>query len=171
VTVTADQNVTRSAEAVTEIAAGGAVEEPPAPEEAPGAKPRGALPPPSGPLKVEVAQTDNPIRVGAKTTYIIVIENDRDVSDKNVTLTIRIPEGLRYEKFISAIPDKVQLKDNGRTVAAPPVAELRPKEKLAPFRLEVTGVTPGKHQLRVEVASLRLDTPIQTDMETTVLAE
>jgi uncharacterized repeat protein (TIGR01451 family) len=170
--VTTDQNLTRSDEVVTEILADQASEQPPTPDEARAVEPPDIGPAASGRLTVSVAETKDSIKVGETTTYIIVIENDRDASDKNVAVRIWIPEGLRYEKFISPIADKPRFKDGERLIEVPAIAELRAGEKLDPFKLEVTALSPGKHRLRVEVNSLQLDgRPITEEEETTVLVD
>jgi hypothetical protein len=57
-------------------------------------------------------------------------------------------------------------------VEVPAIAELRPREKLPQFKLEVKAVSPGKHQLQVEVSSEQLEgRPITEEEETTVLVE
>jgi uncharacterized repeat protein (TIGR01451 family) len=170
VTLTADQDVTRSAEAVTEILAGEAEPPPAAPDDAGVAEPGDVERPADGHLKVSVAETDNPIRVGEKTTYIIVVENDRDVSDKNLALTIRIPEGVRYERWLSSFPVDIRPSDGGRVIEVPSIAEVRPGEKLT-FRLEVEAVSPGRQLLRLEVSSLRQESPVEAERETTVLSQ
>jgi uncharacterized repeat protein (TIGR01451 family) len=120
-----------------------------------------------GELKVQVADRKNPIAVNETTTYIIVIENARNVSDKNVRLTISLPPGMEFVKLSGPVGARGKSPD-GRTIELAEVAELRAGEALKPFYVEARGLQIGKHTLRVRVDSFRSAQPVEATKDTTV---
>ena len=87
VTVTADGNISETAEAVDPDSAA-------APTATPGADLPQAPPTPTGQLTVEISELGDPIRVGEATDYEIRIRNARTVADQNVVLKVEFPAGL-----------------------------------------------------------------------------
>jgi uncharacterized repeat protein (TIGR01451 family) len=120
-----------------------------------------------GELKVQVADRKNPIALNETTTYIIVIENARNVSDKNVKLTISIPPGMEFVKLSGPVVARGQSPD-GRTIEATPIAEMRAGEILKPFYVEARGMRIGKHTLKVRVDSFRSPQAVEAAKDTTV---
>jgi uncharacterized repeat protein (TIGR01451 family) len=116
----------------------------------------GQLPPETvtGNLRVSIADTRDPIAVNGTTTYIIGIENARNASDRNVTLTIQLPPGLEYLSLNGPVTAR-RLSDDKRTIEVTPIAEVRANETLHPFYLEVRGTRIGKHTVQVRVDSFR----------------
>jgi hypothetical protein len=129
-------------------------------------------PPAAGDLKVSIRELADPIMVGGKTTYIVEILNDRKVSDRDVTLTLRLPDGLQFTKDTKARgPTGVAaVSPDGRVIEMSPVAEVRADEVLAAFQIEVTGAKPGKHRVRATVVSARSPAGVSVEAETTVNA-
>jgi uncharacterized repeat protein (TIGR01451 family) len=172
VTVTCDQNVVGSDEVATEILTAASPVSPretqPAPAQ-PDVRPD-TTQPVSGELRVRLTDQSDPIKTAQRTSYLIIITNDRNVSDKNVTLTITIPDGMRFEKLTGPTGARGTSTD-GRTIQLTPVAEMRAGETLAPYRVEVTAMRGGKFRLRAEVTSLRSEKTINVEEETTVFVE
>jgi uncharacterized repeat protein (TIGR01451 family) len=130
----------------------------------------GAQPKPeevTGNLRVSIADTRDPIAVNSTTTYIIGIENARNVSDRNVTLTILLPPGMEYVKLNGPVVAR-RLSDDKRTIEVTPIAEVRPGETLNPFYLEARGTRIGKHTVKVRVDSFRSTQPIEAETDTSV---
>ncbi len=133
------------------------------------------LPNSGGSLQVKVADTNDPIAVGGTTTYRIEIENTRQESDKNIYITYYLPAGAR---FVSLLDDKglpvdgQQVSPDKQTITmGKPIVEIRPREKLPPFRLQVEALRPGTLELRVEVRSvLSGDQPVIAKADTKVNA-
>jgi uncharacterized repeat protein (TIGR01451 family) len=119
----------------------------------------------TGELKLSIAGLRNPIAIDTTTEHRIVIENARNISDRNIELTIHIPRGLDYvglsgpEADLSMSPDR-------RTVVAR-IAELRANEKLS-FGLEMKGIALGKHTVKITVNSLESAQPVEAEEDTTV---
>jgi uncharacterized repeat protein (TIGR01451 family) len=128
-------------------------------------------PPRTGNLRLNLADTADPIPVGGTTTYIVQIENDRQVADRNVVVMFFLPEGLEFEGFDnSGLTLPAQRSPNGRTVAVSPIKELRPGEKLRAMRVNVRATAPGVQRFRAEITSLRSPQPVTAEHQTTVQA-
>jgi uncharacterized repeat protein (TIGR01451 family) len=121
----------------------------------------------TGNLRVSIADTRDPIPVNGTTTYIIGIENARNVSDRNVTLTIQLPPGMEFVDFKGPVGAR-RLSDDKRTIEVTPVAEVRANETLHPFYLEARGTRIGKHTVTVRVDSFRSTQPVEAQTDTTV---
>jgi uncharacterized repeat protein (TIGR01451 family) len=136
---------------------------------APGTKPAPEIAPErvEGELRVTVADQRDPIAVNDTTTYLIVIENARNVSDKKVHLTIFIPPGMEYVKLTGPVKPRAQSPD-GRTIDVTEIAEIRAGETLKSFYLYVKGLRVGKYTLKVKVDSYRSPEAVEATQDTTV---
>ena len=84
-------------------------------------------------------------------------------------MTLFLPEGLQFVRFDSGgLPLVERRSADGRTIALPPIKELRPGETLRPLRVEVKAAKEGLQKLRAEVISLRDTKPVVEEEETTV---
>ena len=121
----------------------------------------------AGELKVSIADRQDPITVNGTTTYIVVIENGRNVEDKNVVLSVLLPPGLEFVNLRGPVSARA-ISPDGRTVEAEAVKEMRPGEMLNPFFVEVKGTRIGKHIVKVRVDSFRSTSPAEAEEDTTV---
>jgi hypothetical protein len=121
----------------------------------------------TGDLKVSIADREDPIQLNGTTTYIIVIENGRNVPDKNIALSILLPPGLEYAKLNGPVGAKSLIED-GRVVEAMQIKEMRARETLNPFFLEVRGRQIGNHVIKARVRSLRSPQGVEAETDTTV---
>jgi hypothetical protein len=119
----------------------------------------------AGELKLSIASLRNPIAIDTTTEHRIVIENARNISDRNIELTIHIPRGMDYVGFSGPEAD-LSMSPDRRTVVAK-IAELRRNEKLS-FGLEMKGIALGKHTVKVSVNSLESARPVEAEEDTTV---
>ena len=169
-TVTSTEGATRTATASTEILA--AVVPPPATAQ-PALQPPADVtsPPEGGQLRVSIADTADPVRVGGTTTYLVILQNDRKASDRDVVVTFVLPEGMKFQRFDSGgLPLTARQGAGGQTISLSPIQELRPGETLRPMRVDVTLTQPGSLRFRVEVKSLRHPTPVVEEEDTRVQA-
>jgi uncharacterized repeat protein (TIGR01451 family) len=120
-----------------------------------------------GDLKVSIADRQDPISVNNTTTYIILVQNGRNVTDKNVAVSLLLPPGMEFVKINGPVGYK-SVSPDGRTVELEPIKEMRPGEMLNPFFIEVKGVRIGKHIVKVRVDSFRSSAPVEADEDTTV---
>jgi len=118
-------------------------------------------------LKVSIAGRQNPVLVNGTVSYIIMVENGRNVADKNIRLTLVLPPGMDFVKLNGPVTARTSSPD-GRTIEVEPVKEMRPGEMLNPFYLEVKATRIGKHIVKVRVDSFRSSTPVEAEEDTTV---
>lgn len=198
VTVAADQAAAQTAELSTEITPGPVSPSEPATPSRPAVPGpnAGTQPDPAGPptntappndtrpsdtgpptppgaintLSLNVAELADPVSVGQTITYIIRIQNDRDIPDQNVALSLEFPPGIDFTKARITGFKPRGLAADARTVEMEPVAELRPREALRPCRVELPATQAGKLQFRVFLRSALQPTPISVTEETTVTA-
>lgn len=134
---------------------------------------RPAVEPPAaataGQLALSIADAEDPIVLGDVTTYLIQIANQRDVEDRNVLLTIRLSDGLRFERIEGPIQVRASA-DQGRTIEMVPINSLRPREQMAPLRLFVRGTAIGEMAVQAEVTSQRSPAGVRQQETTTVVA-
>jgi uncharacterized repeat protein (TIGR01451 family) len=149
-------------EATLDILAAEPIVEPP---------PDGAEVEPRGQLELTLADSADPMRVGEKTTYLIVVKNDRAVGDRDVAITYEVPDGMKFVRLVGGPVGVASVGRDGRTFELRRVAEMRAGETLDPLRVEVTAERAGKFRFRVSVSSQRSPDPISVEEETTVFVE
>lgn len=120
-----------------------------------------------GELKVSIAGRQNPVVVNSQVSYIIIVQNGRNVADKNIRLTLVLPPGMDFVKLNGPVTARTSSAD-GRTIELEPVKEMRPGEMLNPFYLEVKATRIGKHIVKVRVDSHQSSAPVEADEDTTV---
>jgi hypothetical protein len=126
----------------------------------------------SGTLKMSIVDMNDSIRVGETTQYLITVENDRDVPDKDIRISFTVPAKMKFKRFQA---DEMRLSfevdaNDSRTYHVTPIAELRAGESIT-VRVTATATEAGRVRLEVQVDSARLDKPIVAEEDTTVLVE
>lgn len=165
---TSEQGVSQTGTASTEIIAAEAAALPD-PEEPGVAGGPEAPADTTGNLVLSVAGTSGAVPLGGTTSYILTVKNDRPASDRDVTVTFVLSEGLQFRSFDGggfALSERVS--SDGRTVTVQKVNELRAGETLPALRLEVTAAAAGTQRLRVQVTSLRHPEGVSREIETVV---
>jgi uncharacterized repeat protein (TIGR01451 family) len=174
VTVTADPDLRQTKEACVKIVAVPRTE-PVVPSLPPRDDPRDDPqddPTPVGPLrsntlKVSIADDGDPKRIGQEVTYLIVVENDRDRSDRDVTLTFEAPPQLTFQKIDGPV---TQARRNPQTgaIAVLPIREMRVGEKET-FKIRLKAIQAGQVKFTVAVSSMRQTTPVVVVEGTTIV--
>jgi hypothetical protein len=125
----------------------------------------------TGDLRLNVAALDDPVKIGAKTRFSVILENDRQTSDKNVGLTIKLPEGVKLPRITGDQPVELRSTSaDGRTLKVKPIAEMRPGETIR-FMVEVLAFRAGRYQFVAEVDSLRSPETITAEEDITINVE
>jgi uncharacterized repeat protein (TIGR01451 family) len=117
-------------------------------------------------LVFTVADENDPIEVGAETSYEIRITNNGSKMATNVQLLAVLPPDLAALK--SDGPSKAQTK--GQQIVFEPISELAPREE-AVYRIVVQGKRAGDHLIRVQVVSDEFSTPVTKEESTKVYAD
>jgi len=134
-------------------------------------QPTGPIEPPAekivGELKVSIAGRQNPVTVNSSVSYIVVVENGRNVGDKNVRITLLLPAGMEYVKVNGPVSARA-ISPDGRTIEIETIKEMRPGEMLNPFYVEVKATRIGVYSVKVQVDSFRSSAPVESEASTTV---
>ena len=119
------------------------------------------------PLGVSVAETTDPLRVGSKTTYYILIENNDAISYFDVQVSAKLSPELKLDTIAS--PVGTQGDTSANAVRFEPVREFRAGEAPLSFELHVTAVQPGQATVQVEVKSHDQTAPVKANQSTQVI--
>ncbi len=132
--------------------------------------PQGAIPPTGGPtpsappaansLQVGITAYGNPVRVGARATYQVILQNG-PVDDQQVQLRVLFPAELAPD--MTSIRTNAGVEPNlvGNELRFQPIATFRKGERLE-FQITVTVKQPGVRNITAEVISRNAPTPIRT---------
>ena len=132
--------------------------------------PAGAAGPAAGtqqPIKVSVAETVDPLRVGGKTTYQILLENKDPQSYFDVVVSAKLSDELRLDSISSPVGTQGSVLPG--SVKFVPVREFRAGEATLSFELHVSGLRPGAARVTVEVTSKGQTRPVTAEQTTQVL--
>ena len=162
VTVTARDMLPVAEEACIEVVAA----QNPAPAAAPAGAPAAAAGP-RQPLRVSVAETTDPVRVGGTTTYQITLENSDSQSYFDVVVSATLSDGLKLDTIAGHVGTEGQA--TATAVRFQPIREIRPGESGLNFELHVSAVRPGAAKVRVEVTSRGQTRPTVAEQSTQVL--
>ncbi len=77
-------------------------------------------------MQLEVIDGNDPIEVGAETTYEIRVSNEGNAKSLNVQINAQLPEGF---SFVAAEPEG-SVQANGRTLTFSPIPEIDPNDAL-----------------------------------------
>lgn len=124
---------------------------------------------PGGNLDFTLSQTANPIPQGGTTKYIVRIKNDGSGADEDLSITLVLPEGLKFKRIVTGEQKTFQLQGGTeREVTLTPIALVRAREEMPALQIEVEGTKPGMFKFQVELRSKRNPKPIVRERETTV---
>ena len=112
-------------------------------------------------ILLEVVDVDDPVEVGAETSYEVLVTNQGTDFARNVTITATVPEGMQ---IIGARgPSRWQIK--GRTIQFEKLPKLAPLAD-AIYRIKVKSTLPGDLRIEVRADAETLDSPV-TELEST----
>lgn len=121
-----------------------------------------------GQLEAKLYTLQNPVTLGQPIRFLIGIRNNRNVSDRNITVTATLPEGVVVQRVTGP---GVRERVVGNQIRWDPVQELREQEELRPpFEIEVLPSQAGRVELRVRIESQRLRQPLELVESVDVLA-
>lgn len=99
-------------------------------------------------LTFTIEDDNDPIETDGKTTYIVKISNIGTRVDKNVELTIDLPDGAIVEQIDAPVDYKV----SQRNVVFAPISQIQAKDQHA-VRLSVRHTREGTHVVRAQLKS------------------
>ena len=108
-------------------------------------------------LLLEVADTDDPVEVGAETTYEIRVANTGTKTETNIEVICTLPEQVEFRSAKS--PGNLRSCVEGREVSFEPLAKLAPRADVV-YRVTVRGKSAGDVRFRVRVRADGLSEPM-----------
>ncbi len=115
-------------------------------------------------FRLEVIDVDDPVEVGAKTTYKVEVHNQGSLPGNQVQVIAIVPNQM---KILKADGPTVPVIDKQR-VTFPPVDALKPKESLT-YSIEVQALQPGDVRFTAELYSLTLGKDPVIEQESTTI--
>jgi uncharacterized repeat protein (TIGR01451 family) len=114
-------------------------------------------------LLLEVVDLEDPIEVGAETTYEIRVVNQGTSATTNLQIIATVPQGMTTRDATGPTPHHLQ----GPQVIFDKLPTLAPKAD-ALFRVKVVGEQPGDMRFKVQMTSDQLRSPVYEEESTRV---
>ena len=119
----------------------------------------------AGRLSLHVADQTDPVRIGARTAYQIVVTNDSESPQENVVVRVRMPAEMKLERTEGAVRSGA-IEPEGFSFN--PIKLLRPKESVS-LDVEVTAVRAGEAVFQAEATSDTERSPVSESESTEVI--
>jgi uncharacterized repeat protein (TIGR01451 family) len=108
-------------------------------------------------LILEMVDAEDPVEVGAHTTYEIRVSNAGSKTETNLSLVCTLPEQLEFRDAKCGAGQRCRLE--GRDVIFEPVAKLAPRADVI-YRVQVRGRQPGNVRFRAQVRADGITEPV-----------
>jgi uncharacterized repeat protein (TIGR01451 family) len=106
--------------------------------------------------RMEAVDLEDPIEVGAQTTYLVTVTNQGTAADSNVRVTCILDDRVQYVTSAGTTPGTLM----GKTLTFSAVRSLEPKGK-AQWRIVVKGLQGGDVRFKVTMGSDKLAVPVE----------
>ncbi|HEX8323267.1 MAG TPA: CARDB domain-containing protein [Tepidisphaeraceae bacterium] len=117
-------------------------------------------------LQLECIDGEDPVRVGANTTYTITVRNEGSGPDQNVTLKGTLPPQMTFVSAGASNP--TQVSADGKNITFGPVATL-PAGQVATWTITVKADAPADAQFYLELTAASLTSPAFESEPTKIL--
>jgi hypothetical protein len=114
---------------------------------------------------LEVIDTDDPVQIGGRTTYVITATNQGSSPSTNVQITVAVEDAEEIVEASGPTPITVE----GNTGRSAPLATLAPKAK-ATWQVTVKALKPGDVRFRASMTTAELSRNVE-ETEATQLCE
>ncbi len=119
-------------------------------------------------LLMELADVEDPVEIGAETTYEIRVTNTGSKTETNLQLTCSIPDGM--ELLNAECLAEVKHNIDGKKIIFAPVPRLAPRADVL-YRVRVRGTTAGDLRFRAHIQSDGLTRPVLREESTKVYGD
>jgi uncharacterized repeat protein (TIGR01451 family) len=116
-------------------------------------------------IMLEVVDTEDPIEVGAETSYEIRVTNTGSKTETNLKLVCTIPDEMQFK----TAQGPARFHEQGKDVIFDELPRLAPRAD-AIYRITVKGITPGDVRFKAQITSTNLTKPV-LEMESTRIYE
>lgn len=106
-------------------------------------------------VAMDVADRDDPVRVGEATVYRITVRNQGSGADRNVRVVATLPSQLAYAQSTGPTPGVV----GGQRLTFEPLPRLDPGQSVT-WTVEARAESPGDVRFRVDLTSETLTEPV-----------
>jgi len=106
--------------------------------------------------RLQVIDLEDPVEVGATTTYLITVTNEGSAPDANVRIACMLDDKVQYVSSAGATAGSIM----GKTVSFAPLRRLEPNSK-ATWRVMVRGARAGDVRFKVTMHTDQLALPIE----------
>jgi uncharacterized repeat protein (TIGR01451 family) len=107
-------------------------------------------------LSLEVVDVEDPVRVGARATYVIRVENQGSATATNIRVACFLENNVQYISSAGATAGSRE----GQTVRFFPLGSLAPKAQAA-WRVVVQAVSPGDVRFKAVMNADQLSRPVE----------
>jgi uncharacterized repeat protein (TIGR01451 family) len=118
-------------------------------------------------LSVLVSDRTDPVPVGTAFSYRIVVRNDGTTPQRDVVLSVELPESLTIEQVQAPVKESKLLE---RPIRFAPILLLE-SGKLVSYELRVKAAQPGKVVVRASATSQTVAQPSTAEQDTTILSQ
>jgi uncharacterized repeat protein (TIGR01451 family) len=115
-------------------------------------------------LEVDVTDSEDPVEVGAETTYKIRVLNSGTKMESNIQVICRLPEQMEFVK------GNMRFHVEGRTIVFDPLPNLAPNGEVI-YSVTAKGMQPGNLRFNVQVRADSLSEPILREEVTRVYSD
>jgi uncharacterized repeat protein (TIGR01451 family) len=116
-------------------------------------------------LTFDIESKDNPVDVGAQTTYIVTVLNQGNIPANKVQITITLPEQVQ---FLGG-RGPTDPKQEGRVVTFEPLDSLKPRSEMR-YEINVKAIKEGEAKVRVELRADQLGNQPIIREQTTIIS-
>ncbi|MFM2094389.1 MAG: hypothetical protein RIS70_1513 [Planctomycetota bacterium] len=106
-------------------------------------------------LALSLGTLDNPATVGKATDLVILISNNQPVEDRNLVLSMRIPDGVEIGDITGAPPGDWPPVSDPKLLVFPILPQLGPQPASKRIVVQVKAKAAGAYNFDVQVKSLR----------------
>lgn len=119
-------------------------------------------------LLMELVDLDDPLEVGAETSYEIRVTNTGSKTETNLQLVCTLPDKMEFRGAKSGAGTKYRVQ--GKEVIFDPLPKLAPRADVV-FRVMVRGAAPGDLRFRARITADGLSDPVLKEESTKVYGE
>ena len=129
-----------------------------------------SISPPPGGISLVIAEDADPVTVDDQATYKVRVTNHGQTSDRQVVLVVTVPVGMIPLHIGTQGPGTMRATIDGQTVRFPPVAEIKPGDRLDyKIKVKVGADHLGAARCQAQVTSQNLKSPAVAEETTQVI--